>query len=139
MHVPTDKGSAYGSKKYWYDALNDDGAKQMGYLKNLVLSKPYFERVPDQSLVAGKPGEGYTYIAATRGKDYAFIYDYTGRRFDVNMGKISGAEVKASWFNPKDGSKTSIGTFANRGVQQFDPPGEEAEGADWVLILESVK
>ena len=139
MHVPTDKGNAYGSKKYWYDALNDDGAKQMVYLKNLVLSKPYFERVPDQSLVGGKQGEGYNYIAATRGKDYAFIYDYTGRRFDVNMGKISGAEVKASWFNPKDGSKTSIGTFANKGVQQFDPPGEEAEGADWVLILESVK
>ena len=139
MHVPTDKGSAYGSKKYWYNALNDDGAKQMVYVKNLVLSKPYFERIPDQTLVAGKQGEGYNYIAATRGKNYAFLYDYTGRRFEVNLGKITGIEVKATWYSPKDGTKTSIGTFANKGVQQFDPPGEEADGNDWVLILESVK
>src|SRR4051812_20543627 len=69
MHKPTDKGSAYGSKKYWYQALNDSGASQMVYLKKLMLSKPYFERLPDQSLVAGQ-GEKYNYIAATRGPGY---------------------------------------------------------------------
>jgi hypothetical protein len=137
MHKPTDKGSAYGSKKYWNAALNDDGAKQMVYVKNLMLSKPYFERVPDQFLVADQ-GEKYNYLAATRGKDYAFIYDYTGRPFSVNMGKIGGSKVKATWYSPRDGSKTSIGSFTNKGVQQFDPPGEEKEGADWVLILEKL-
>jgi hypothetical protein len=137
MHKPTDKGSAYGSKKYWNAALNDDGAKQMVYVKKLMLSKPYFERVPDQSLVADQ-GEKYNYLAATRGKDYAFIYDYTGRPFSVSMGKIAGSKVKATWYSPRDGSKTSIGSFTNKGVQQFDPPGEESEGNDWVLILEKL-
>jgi hypothetical protein len=137
MHKPTDKGSAYGSKKYWYDALNDEGARQMQYLKKLLLSKPYFERVPDQSLIAGDPGEKYRHLVATRGKKYAFIYDYTGRTFEVNMGKISGTQVSASWYSPRDGSKRSIGTFNNKGVRKFDPPGEEAEGNDWVLVLES--
>jgi len=28
--------------------------------------------------------------------------------------------------------------FDNKGVQKFDPPGEEAEGNDWVLVLEGV-
>lgn len=139
MHKPSDKGSAYGSKKYWYDALNDSGAQQMIFLKELMLSKPYFERVPDQSLVAGTNGERYNYIAATRGKSYAFLYDYTGRPFEVNMGKIEGKAVAASWYNPRNGSRQSIGEFANSGVQQFDPPGQEKEGADWVLILESQK
>jgi hypothetical protein len=137
MHKPSDKGSAYGSKKYWYDALNDSGARQMIFLKNLVLSKPYFERVPDQSLIAGEQGEKYNYIAATRGKNYAFIYDYTGRVFEINMGKINGNKVNAGWYSPKDGSKKEIGVFSNKGVQQFDPPGETQEGNDWVLILES--
>ena len=103
-----------------------------------MLSKPYFTRIPDQSLVAGKQGEKYNYIAATRGEDYAFIYDYTGRNFEVNMGKIKGAKVKASWYSPRDGSKISIGNFSNKGVIKFDPPGDEKEGNDWVLIVESL-
>jgi hypothetical protein len=138
MHKPTDKESAYGSKKYWYDALNDSGARQMVHLKNLILSKPYFERVPDQSLINGRQGEKYNYLAATRGKDYAFIYTYTGKVFKVNMGKISGARVKATWYSPRDGSKQAIGTINNKGVSNFNPPGNSREGNDWVLILESL-
>ena len=139
MHKPTDKGSAYGSKKYWYNALNDSGARQMVYLKKLMLSKPYFDRIPDQSLIAGKQGEKYGYIAATRGKDYAFIYDYTAKPFEVRMGSITGSKVKASWYNPRNGSKKAIGIYVNKGFRKFDPPGEQREGNDWVLILESIK
>ena len=111
----------------------------MRYVKKLMLSKPYLERIPDQSLVAGEQKEKYGYLVATRGKDYAFIYNYTGRVFEVNMGKISGNKVKASWYSPRDGSRKTFGSFANRGVQKFDPPGLEKEGNDWVLILESQK
>lgn len=139
FHKPTDKGSAYGSKKYWYNALNDEGAREMIYLKKLILSKSYFDRVPDQSLVVGEQGEKYAYIAATRGNDYAFIYDYTGKPFEVRMGKIGGGNVKASWYSPKNGSKKTVGTFVNKGFRKFDPPGTQRDGNDWVLILESVK
>ncbi|MFL5739409.1 MAG: glycoside hydrolase family 140 protein [Flavisolibacter sp.] len=139
FHKPTDKGSAYGSKKYWYIALNDEGAKDMVYLKKLILSQSYFDRVPDQSLVSGGQGEKYHYIAATRGNDYAFVYDYTGRPFELNMGKIRGNNVKASWYSPRDGSKKPIGSFVNTGIRKFDPPGEQKDGNDWVLVLESEK
>ena len=138
MHKPTDKDAAYGSRFYWYDAIDHPGAKQMVWLKKLMLSKPYFNRVPDQSLIAGEQGKRYNYLAATRGKDYAFIYDYTGRNFEVNMGKIPGQKVKASWYNPRDGSKKFFGNILNKGVAKFDPPGEEKEGNDWVLILEKM-
>jgi hypothetical protein len=47
--------------------------------------------------------------------------------------------VKASWYNPKDGSKKAIGSFWNKGIQSFDPPGEQREGNDWVLLLETIK
>lgn len=139
MHKPTDKGSAYGSKKYWYQAINDSGSKQMLHVKKLMLSKPYFGRVPDQSLIAGEQGEKYDYLVATRGKDYAFIYTYTGKDIKVNMGKISGRIVKASWYSPVDGSRKVISTMPNKGVVNFNPPGEPKDGNDWVLVLESVK
>ncbi|MCU7551900.1 glycoside hydrolase family 140 protein [Chitinophagaceae bacterium LB-8] len=138
MHKPTDKGSAYGSKDYWYDAIDHPGARQMLYLKNLMLSKPYLERVPDQSLIASGQGEKYNHLVATRGKNYAFIYTFNGRNMNIAMGKIKGSKVKASWYNPRNEEQTVIGTFANKGVQSFSPPGEQQDGNDWVLVLETI-
>ena len=138
MHKSSDMKSAYGSKKYWTAALNDSGARQMKYLKLLMLSMPYLDRLPDQSLIAGVPGEKYNYIAAMRGRKYALLYDYTGRGFEVNMGKIEGVFVKASWYSPLNGQRVFIGRFGNTGVCRFNPPGEPREGNDWVLILETL-
>lgn len=137
MHRATDGVGAFGNKKIWTDALDDPGAQQMVHLKNLMLSKPYFVRVPDQSIIADQ-GERYDYQAATRGEDYAFIYTYNGRNIAVNMGNIAGEEVKASWYDPRTGEQQEIETFANQGVQEFDPPGEKKDGNDWVLVLESI-
>jgi hypothetical protein len=133
MHKPTDKGSSYGAKDPWYRAIGDPGAGQMVYLKKLLLSRPYFERVPDPSLIA-EQGEKYNYLAATRGAKYAFIYTCNGRRIKVNTGKIAGQQVQASWYSPRDGSSTAIGLFPNKGVLEFDPP---AANNDWVLILDT--
>ena len=136
MLKPADKGSAYGAKAYWYDAINDPGAAQVQYLKKLLLSRPYVDRVPDPSLVADA-GLQYNYVAATRGKDYAFIYTYTGRNFKLVMGRIGGTQVKAAWFNPRSGTTTPAGAYANKGIVEFNPPGDPQNGNDWVLVLDS--
>jgi hypothetical protein len=134
-----DKGSAFGAKTYWQEAINDPGAGQMQHMKKLMLSRPFLVRVPDQSLIAGENGQKYERLVATRGNDYAMIYTYTGRNIPVQMGKISGAKVKASWFSPADGTTTEIGEFENAGTHEFDPPGEPANGNDWVLVLDTAK
>ena len=105
-------------------------------LKRLILSHPFFGRVPDQSLLAGHNGSKYEYVISTRGKKYAMFYTYTGRSFEVSMGKIIGKKVKANWFNPRNGETIFIGWFENSAIKQFDPPGKEYPGNDWVLILE---
>lgn len=138
MRKKGEQGAAYGSRFTWDQAINHPGAGQMQYLKKLMLSKPSTDRVPDQTLVAGKQGEKYNYIAATRGNNFAMIYTYTGADFQVNMGKIPGAKVKASWYNPRNGSRQAIGSFENKGVKKFDPPGTAKEGNDWVLELEAL-
>jgi hypothetical protein len=129
---------AYGNKILWNDAINAPGAAQMVYIKKLMLEFPYLERVPDQSLIANQ-GEKYDYQVATRGKNYALIYTYTGRKILVNMGKIAGSKVTATWYNPRNGQKTKIGTFDNKGVKEFQPSGKKEDGNDWVLILTSNK
>ena len=93
--------------------------------------------MPDQSLIAGETGAKYNRIMATRGSNYALFYTYTGRTFSVKMDKLTGKTIKASWYNPRDGKYTEIGSFENKGVHAFDPPGDVKEGNDWVLVLET--
>ncbi|MFB6343733.1 glycoside hydrolase family 140 protein [Saccharicrinis sp. FJH62] len=138
FYKPSDEEPAYGAREYWTQALEAPGAKQMGYLKDLMLSRPYLERVPDQSLIAGENGEKYDHLQATRGTGYAYIYTYTGRNIPVNMTKFKSG-VKALWFDPKSGEITEIGKVENSGTHEFDPPGEKENGNDWVLVLEEMK
>jgi len=119
---------------HWDEAIHRPGAAQMQYLRRLIESRPYFTRVPDPSLIASAL-DGSDHIVATRGDDYAFIYSPQGRKFTVNLGKISGEQLKASWFNPRTGTANGIGLIPNSGTHEFTCP-SEGFGSDWVLILD---
>jgi len=136
MYKPNSGRGRYGVQNYWYQAINDPGAGQMQYLKSLILSRPFFERVFDPSMIAGENGDKYDYVIAMRGVSFAFIYTYTGREFDVSAGKITGEKIRAYWYNPRNGKTRFIKYFENEGVQHFNPPGLKEEGNDWVLVLD---
>ena len=139
MYKPGGGRGAFGVKKYWYEAIDDPGAGQMQHLKRLILSRPFTERVPDQSVIAGENGARYDRVVATRGAGYLLAYTYTGRPFEIRMGATSGKEVRAAWYNPRDGSARPIGTLANQGVHKFTPPGTPGAGNDWVLTLDDAR
>jgi len=129
----------YGAKKYWHEAIFDDGAQQMQHLKNLILSYSFFDRIPDQSVLASPQGEKYERVSITRGNDYLLAYTYTGREFQLKMGVIEGQQVMAYWYDPRTGERHQLGLYENQGIASFNPPGEPQDGNDWVLILESSK
>lgn len=125
---------AYGAVKSWTDALDDGGFNQMKYLKELVLRFPYFERVPDQDIIAGQNGERYDRLIATRGDDYLLVYNYSARPMQIDLTKIKGEKKKAWWFRPADGTTEYIGEFDNRITPfQYDAP--YMQGEDRVLIV----
>ncbi|MBN2139006.1 MAG: glycoside hydrolase family 140 protein [Sedimentisphaerales bacterium] len=124
------------ARNNWYDVLDLPGAWDMIHVRNLIESRPFLSRVPDQSLVAGDPGRGAEHIQATRGSGYAFIYLPYGQDVEVTLGRISGSKVRAWWFDPRSGQAESIGTFENAGSRRFDPPGDKRRGNDWVLVLD---
>lgn len=136
MHEPGVGQGSFSVRSYWYDALDEPGAGQMQHLERLMLSRPYLERVPDQSVIAGENGTRDDRVIATRGMSYLFAYSYTGRAFEVRMGVISGAQVRAWWYDPRTGSARQIGTFPNQGVRTFVPPGTPAPGNDWILVVD---
>ncbi len=126
-------GAAYGAKKAWYDALEDPGFNQMQHLKNLMLTFPFFERIPDQDVIAGKNGERYDRAIATRGNDYLLVYNYTGRPMEIDLTKISGAKKNVWWYSAKSGKLEYIGEFDNK-VTPFQHDSGYVSGNDQVLI-----
>ena len=131
---------AYGAKEHWNIAINAPGSSQMQYLKQLILSRPYFGRVPANNLLASPQGEKYDYIAVTRGDDYVFAYTCNGSNITLRMKDLPSSVYKVAWFDPRNGTTTytgiNIGTASNSSETTFDPPGEKQPGNDWVLILE---
>ncbi|MGH9837531.1 MAG: glycoside hydrolase family 140 protein [Blastocatellia bacterium] len=119
----------------WKQALDRKGGLQTKYLRRLIESRPMLDRVPDQSLLAYDAMEFNDRIQATRGQDYALIYSTSGNRIDVHLGRISGENVRAWWFNPREGSAKEIGVFPNKGSREFLPP-STGIGHDWVLVLD---
>ncbi|MGB2808086.1 MAG: glycoside hydrolase family 140 protein [Sedimentisphaerales bacterium] len=130
------RGPISSARNYWYDVMDLPGAWDMMHVRNLLESRPFLDRVPDQSLIAGNAGSKGLHIQATRGKSYAFIYLPYGQNVKAMLGKVSGEKVKAWWFDPRSGQAKLIGTFSNSGKREFDPPGKSARGNDWVLVLD---
>lgn len=120
MHTPG-KAVAYASTaKPWYEAQQDSGYVQMKYLKALMLSLPYFDRIPDQSVIYKGNGTRYDRLAATRGKDYLLVYNYTSRTMDIDLTTISGKLKNVWWMDCQTGNLTFVGTMRN-GKHSFAP------------------
>ena len=126
---------AYADKsKTWYEAQQDAGYQQMKYLKALMLSFPFFERVPDQQIIASDNGRQYDRLIATRGNDYLMVYNYTSRNMNIDLGKISGKQKNVWWMDASTGNLTYLGKHDSKVItfrlQQNPRPGVH----DGVLI-----
>ncbi len=122
------------------------GAFDMKHLKDLMLSRPYFNRISDLSLI-DESGPGKIHIQSTRDKEgnYAFIYFPMAtitRKVYVN--KLSGEKINAWWYSPRDGkvydqegkvTHTPFIVFDKKN-RDFNPP-NETETEDWVLVLDN--
>lgn len=124
-----------GANISFFEALDMPGASQMQYLKKLMLSRPYFDRVSGQLLLKDE-GERYERILVTRGADYLMAYNYSGRSFTLKMGAIQGSKVKVWWYDPTTGEAVYKGTIKNKGERTFKTPKSKTH-SDWVLILDN--
>jgi len=125
----------------WREALHAPGAGQMQHLKALMLSRPYFSRVPDQAIVVGNSGRGEEHIAATRDVNgtYLMVYAPQGQPLKVNLSKLAGTRAVGWWFDPRTGAATRIGgRIATSRTRSFMPP-TRGQNADWVLVLDDEK
>jgi hypothetical protein len=137
----------------WKNHLNDAGAASAGNAAKVMMSRAWYNLVPDFNhtvVTAGygtfnntPTGAGDDYVTAARTGDGHLVMAYlpsTGtasRSLTVNMTKLTKT-VSAKWFNPANGTYRTIGTYPNTNrAQVFTTPGNNGSGLnDWLLILE---
>lgn len=118
----------------WKEALKLKGASQLIHLKNLILSRPYFERVPDQSLLTS-PKVGDEHIRCTGSVSFKLIYLPLGGEFEIRLNAIAWEEISGWWFDPRTGESEFIGKFKKKERMTFTAPGK-GRGNDWILVLD---
>ena len=123
---------AYHNSIPWTQALQAPGFRQMKFLRRLMLRLPYFERVPDQSIVIDN-GKQYDRLAATRGKGYLLVYNYTGREMKIDLSKISGKKKLLWWMDASTGLLTYIGESSDQ-IFRYTPHREGTKIEDGILI-----
>lgn len=120
----------------WQKASTAEAAGEMQYLKNLMLSRPYFTRVNDQRMIRTKVADNNDeYICATRdaGGSYAMIYLPQNKPVKIDVSTLSGSKKNVWWFNPRTGEAQPGKGISGKGTKSFTPP---KEGKDWVLVID---
>ena len=128
----------------WYKAIDQPGAGQVVHLKNLMLSRPYFDRVPAEEFIvqdevhSSVPGAGrYRFIATMDAAgSYAMVYAPIGREFSVKTDMLKAEKITAWWYCPRTGRAQKIGSFTNDGQPKAFTPPMKGEAMDYVLVLD---
>jgi hypothetical protein len=121
----------------WQFAMDQPGAYQVGFMKKLFEKRNWQSLQPDQSIITDENPEGVEYkvAAVSKEKDFMFVYIPYGKKTSVNTGKLNASQLRAWWFNPRDGKSILIGTVDNNGSKEFTPT-SVGRGSDWVLVLD---
>lgn len=121
----------------WRKAVDFAGAVGAGIGRKLFEMRPWYQMVPDQSVVVAGQGEREDHIQAARAVDGSFVIAYLtfGNPATIDMTKVSASKVKAQWYDPREGNWHYIGEYPNTGTRKFAAP-THGEQNDWVLVLE---
>ncbi len=124
----------------WKAALDLPMANQVRHLKDLMLSRPYLTRIPDQSIIVGSQQDDRNYVVATRDSlgSYAMVYFPTGRQTKLNLASLAGEKLISWWYDPRTGASFPADQLRKSNSILIEPP-SSGEGKDWVLVIDAVE
>jgi hypothetical protein len=126
----------------WTQALDTAAVGQLHFIKTLLYSHPYLERIPDQSLVlAGQGTNVATRVQATRDGSlghndatYMMAYISSPQTVTLDTSVISARTLNVFWFNPETGVTTPTRqNFPNQGSFTLE---QRAQAADGVIVID---
>ncbi|MGE2731547.1 glycoside hydrolase family 140 protein [Mycolicibacterium vaccae] len=129
----TGRPSELGAVGDWRDAMDDEAAWQMRNLVSLMDAYPWWKAQPDSGSIVYEARAADRRIQAMKAVDgtFALIYSPDGTSFNANLGAAVAPGARLSWYDPRSGDSTPLGTL-QRGTVTYVPPSLD----DWVLVAD---
>lgn len=132
----------------WSEALHLPGAAQIRHARDLLLSRPYFTRIPCAEVIKAQPADPLHHLAATRDGQpgsptatYLLIYTPQRQEFRADTSFLNATTLTLAWFNPRNGATLPWKSTPNSGtlaVLPSDYPSTDS-GPDWVLTVDAAR
>ncbi len=120
---------------YWTESLDLPGASQVCLLKALMLSLPFAELMPDQSIL--KSPAGACRALRTSDSSHLVIYLTEGLLGSIQLNLIGLPSTRQlTWFNPRTGDRSAQGLIEPTPNFLIEKPGGPRRGTDMVLLIE---
>ncbi len=133
-----DKQPINGPSRPWMAALDLPMANQVKHLKNLILSRPFLTRIPDQKMIISLQEEDDNYVTATRdiNGSYAMFYFPTGKEVSIDLSVLNGKKLIGWWYDTRTGNAYPSNPIHKSKNVNITPP-TSGIGHDWVLVIDS--
>ncbi len=147
MFYDNDERWSFWADRSWKETVDDPGSFQMHFLKNLVLSRPYLTRIPDQLLLNPKPSNGTDHLQVTRDgtsgrKDATYLmvyFPYLTHKYKILTNVIPAKKLRIWWYDPRTGEVFLKEEIENIGVYELSWGSDiqtNNTGPDWVLVID---
>jgi hypothetical protein len=105
----------------WEAAFDSPGAVQMGIFKQIVCALPWWQRLPDPSILEEGASDGETHNVAVRSLDGSWLIIYLSSRTHVlvRLEKLAVPKAQATWINPATGERKDAGAYETYSMPGF--------------------
>lgn len=120
----------------WQGSLNSQGSQDMTRVRNLFLSRNWYNLVPDRtsSVMTSGEGSGGTFATTAYASDSSSIIAYipTQRSVTIDPSTLKDDSIHVWWYDPSNGNTTDAGLMS-RVSRSYT----QQSSADWVLVIDS--
>ncbi|MHB8898266.1 MAG: apiosidase-like domain-containing protein [Thermoguttaceae bacterium] len=121
----------------WKEALKSPGAEHLSILKKFLTATEWWKLEPDASVFVGGTGSGEARHSAVRSTagDRVLVYLSHPDTVTLRLDGITAAKtVKATWVDPRTGTRTVVGEFPTCETNSYSAP---KGWPDAILLLEA--
>jgi hypothetical protein len=138
MYRPGDRSHAWDGKGIptWEEGLDAPGSSQLKLLKDVLLERSYFTRVPAQDVLlesAGGNPLAYTVAARCRAGRYILVYTPMRQMLTIDTSGIASHRLRVSVYDPEACACTHSWTCENGGQLHHIP----ARRLDTFIVIDA--
>ena len=133
MYAPGREPMCYADR-YWYDALDMEGACQLIHFVRLWQDIPFFQGHPLPDCLQATDGYTADEAVAFETPDCLVCYFPGGRQWQLTLPESWSAGYVWQWMDPRTGKHQAAGNAKGR-ILDLTLPTRSADDCDWVCII----